>query len=210
MRNIVAKIVLASVIASLLAQPAYADKFVFYGGDDGHRGRHYHNHPRHHRAWTPYVERTYIRNHYYAQPYIQRSYYDDEPSYRAIRCTNSYNPLGMLLGGAAGGIVGNSIGKGHGRTAAVISGAVLGSAIGSGVYEQRCSEDVFEQTPVGMPINWADTNNDEYYAVTSTREYRTAGRYCREYQARATVGGHTRDTYGTACMQPDGSWEIVN
>ena len=35
-------------------------------------------------------------------------------------------------------------------------------------------------------------------------------RYCREYTARATIGRNARDTYGTACLQPDGSWEIVN
>ena len=28
----------------------------------------------------------------------------------------------------------------------------------------------------------------------------------REYQTRVTIGGHTRDAYGTACLQADGSW----
>lgn len=36
------------------------------------------------------------------------------------------------------------------------------------------------------------------------------GRYCREYQAMMRVGGRLQPTYGTACMQPDGSWEVVN
>lgn len=38
----------------------------------------------------------------------------------------------------------------------------------------------------------------------------TAGRYCREYQSNVRVGGGIRQSYGTACMQPDGNWEIVN
>jgi len=28
----------------------------------------------------------------------------------------------------------------------------------------------------------------------------------REYQARVTIGGRSVDAYGTACLQPDGSW----
>jgi hypothetical protein len=32
---------------------------------------------------------------------------------------------------------------------------------------------------------------------------------CREYQGSVTVGGQTQPSYGTACLQPDGSWRIV-
>ena len=34
--------------------------------------------------------------------------------------------------------------------------------------------------------------------------------YCREYQEKTTVGGKVVDSYGTACMQPDGSWRKVD
>ena len=33
--------------------------------------------------------------------------------------------------------------------------------------------------------------------------------YCREYQRRVTIGGKVQDSYGTACLQPDGSWKVV-
>ena len=36
------------------------------------------------------------------------------------------------------------------------------------------------------------------------------GRYCREYTATAVVGGKTQNTYGTACRQPDGAWQLVS
>jgi hypothetical protein len=36
------------------------------------------------------------------------------------------------------------------------------------------------------------------------------GRYCREYRSSVNVGGTMKPTYGTACMQPDGSWQIMN
>lgn len=60
---------------------------------------------------------------------------------------------------------------------------------------------------------------DAYYppVATTTREIYSAPRYyeeggattClqeREYQNKVVVGGKTVDAYGTACLQPDGSW----
>jgi hypothetical protein len=34
--------------------------------------------------------------------------------------------------------------------------------------------------------------------------------YCREYQTTARINGVMQPTYGTACLQPDGTWRIVN
>jgi len=34
--------------------------------------------------------------------------------------------------------------------------------------------------------------------------------YCREYQGSGTIGGKPQVSYGTACLQPDGSWKIVS
>jgi hypothetical protein len=35
-------------------------------------------------------------------------------------------------------------------------------------------------------------------------------RYCREYQTTIHVGHRVQQGYGTACQQPDGSWQPVN
>ncbi|MEI8393855.1 MAG: hypothetical protein WCF85_03900 [Rhodospirillaceae bacterium] len=35
------------------------------------------------------------------------------------------------------------------------------------------------------------------------------GRSCREYQTSVNIGGTMRPAYGTACLQPDGSWRVV-
>jgi len=34
--------------------------------------------------------------------------------------------------------------------------------------------------------------------------------YCREYQTNVVVGGVRQQTYGTACRQPNGAWQIAN
>jgi hypothetical protein len=33
---------------------------------------------------------------------------------------------------------------------------------------------------------------------------------CREYQSTVIVGNRKQQSYGTACLQPDGSWSLVN
>ena len=34
--------------------------------------------------------------------------------------------------------------------------------------------------------------------------------HCREYTKNVSINGRLEQAYGTACRQPDGSWEIVN
>ncbi len=38
----------------------------------------------------------------------------------------------------------------------------------------------------------------------------SSGNYCREYQSSTSIDGRPVATYGTACLRPDGSWQIVN
>ena len=63
--------------------------------------------------------------------------------------------------------------------------------------------------PIGETIIWQDGSASG--SVTAVREgTSTAGRYCREFQQKVQIGGHTEEAYGTACQQPDGSWEVVS
>lgn len=36
------------------------------------------------------------------------------------------------------------------------------------------------------------------------------GQTCREYQSTTMIDGRPQASYGTACLQPDGTWRIVN
>jgi hypothetical protein len=36
------------------------------------------------------------------------------------------------------------------------------------------------------------------------------GSYCREFQTTVVIDGRPERAFGTACMQPDGSWAVVN
>lgn len=65
------------------------------------------------------------------------------------------------------------------------------------------------EADVGERIYW-DTD-DAYGYVVTTREGRNqSGLPCREFQQSITVGGKSEEAYGTACLQPDGAWKIVD
>ena len=73
---------------------------------------------------------------------------------------------------------------------------------------------------IGYAINSAQDDSYEYdsYPQSSTQRDPQSATYAggsnsngtclqeREYQTTVTVGGRTVDAYGTACLQPDGSW----
>ncbi len=46
-------------------------------------------------------------------------------------------------------------------------------------------------------------------ATQTSPTYQRNGQYCREYQSNVSVGGQPQSSYGTACLQPDGSWRTV-
>ena len=63
--------------------------------------------------------------------------------------------------------------------------------------------------PIGETIYWNDGSASG--SVTATRDGRsTSGRYCREFRQQIKIGDRNEQAYGTACQQPDGSWEIVS
>jgi hypothetical protein len=57
--------------------------------------------------------------------------------------------------------------------------------------------------PVMAPPPVVGTPTSEPYTATN-------GQTCREYQTTVTVDGQQQPSHGTACLQPDGSWRIVN
>lgn len=62
---------------------------------------------------------------------------------------------------------------------------------------------------VGETIMW--NHSGASGAVSVLRDgYSTSGRYCREFQQHVIIGGRTEQAYGTACQQPDGSWQVVS
>lgn len=123
--------------------------------------------------------------------------------------------IGTLVGGAVGGVMGSTIGKGSGRTAAIVGGTVLGVLVGGSVGRSMDEVDrlyvdhALETVPNRDSLAWQNPDTRAAYEVTPLATYQDGGRYCREYTATAWVAGKEQQIYGTACRQPDGSWEVV-
>ena len=127
--------------------------------------------------------------------------------------------LGAGSGAILGGLAGSQIGDGKGRLIATGVGTFLGGLIGTEIgrsldradmiYAHQANEQAYS-APIGEPVNWNNPESGNYGTVVPTRDgYSSSGRYCREYQQTIYVGGQQESAYGTACQQPDGSWEII-
>ena len=134
--------------------------------------------------------------------------------------TGSHATGGTILGGAAGAALGSQFGNGKGKLVAVGVGALVGALIGRDIghsmdaadrrYATNTMNQALETAPTCTTITWNNPGNGNRGAVMPTRTYEvTPGRYCREFQQQIFIGGKVQDAYGTACRQPDGSWEIV-
>ena len=75
--------------------------------------------------------------------------------------------------------------------------------------EHEAAQVLATSAPIGETIAWREGNATGY--VVATREgTSSSGRYCREFQHEISVGGKREQGYGTACRQPDGSWEVIS
>jgi surface antigen len=127
--------------------------------------------------------------------------------------------VGTLVGAAGGGLLGAQFGSGTGQLAATAIGALGGAFIGNQVGKSMDQVDRMKaqqaidqsaQAPIGQTITWNNPKTGNSGSVTAVRDGTSStGEYCREYQQTITVGGKTEQAFGTACRQPDGSWQIV-
>jgi len=81
--------------------------------------------------------------------------------------------------------------------------------------EQRAMSDTFqyalENNPTDQAADWVNPDTDHAGAVVPVRTFTNArGQPCREFITTVIVGGEQQQGYGTACRQPNGTWQIVS
>ena len=126
--------------------------------------------------------------------------------------------VGGLGGAAAGGLLASAVGGGAtGIAAGTILGGLIGGAIGNELdaadrrQVQQTATHAFENTPSGTSVPWSNPDSGNAGSITPTHTFQSAtGQYCREYQQTVTIGGEQQQSFGRACRQPDGSWQIMN
>jgi surface antigen len=124
--------------------------------------------------------------------------------------------LGSLGGAAAGAGIAAVAGASSGWiVAAGLAGGLLGGAIGHRLDNKdkqmaaQAAANAFESNRTGQAAAWKNPDSGNSGTITPTKTYQAAsGQYCREYRQEIIVGGEKQQAYGTACRQPDGSWQI--
>ncbi|OGT37234.1 MAG: hypothetical protein A3F12_06605 [Gammaproteobacteria bacterium RIFCSPHIGHO2_12_FULL_38_14] len=135
-----------------------------------------------------------------------------------ISCSNmSKQDIGTVSGGVAGGLLGSTVGQGTGRIVAVAAGAIAGALIGGAIGKSMDDTDhlkmnqALNNNAVGQPAYWRNADTGTRYKVVPVKNVTIDGNdYCREYRTTAYINGKKQQMHGTACRQPDGSWQAVS
>lgn len=131
---------------------------------------------------------------------------------------NSSETVGTLGGAAAGALLGSRFGGGAGKVATVGIGTVLGALAGREVSRYITGDDsrraaTAEERAISTnsPITWNSPETGNRGTVQPQRTYQNAGgQTCREYTHTIYVEGRAETARGTACRQPDGSWQLTS
>ena len=122
--------------------------------------------------------------------------------------------VGTVSGAVIGGLVGSQFGKGGGQLLGVGLGALAGAYIGGAIGKNMDDTDrlkmqrALENNRSGQPAYWQNQQTGDSYTVVPTQNVTVNGNpYCREYRTTAIIAGKKQQMYGTACRQPDGTWQ---
>lgn len=80
--------------------------------------------------------------------------------------------------------------------------------------EQQAMADTLqyalENNPTDQSSAWVNPDTGRSGTTVPVRTYQDSiGRQCREFITTIIIGGREEQGYGTACRQPDGSWELA-
>jgi surface antigen len=81
--------------------------------------------------------------------------------------------------------------------------------------EQQAMSDTvqyaLENNPSNQSSDWVNPDTGNSGGVLPVRTFGNAqGQPCREFISTIIIGGQEQQGYGTACRQPDGTWQIVS
>ncbi len=200
--GIIAAIVASLLLSAVLPSPVLADPPPWA---PAHGWREKHKHKKHDDD-TVYVVQPYpyyVRPQAYAVPF----------GINIGRCNR--DAVGAAIGGVTGGAFGAGVTDRDDRVFGIIAGTVIGAALGGLIGESMdradytCMGQAFEYAGPGQSVSWNDPSGASYNVMPGD-SYESNGRYCREYTTTAVIDGRAETVKGTACRQPDGSWDLSN
>lgn len=130
---------------------------------------------------------------------------------------NQNATLGTLAGAVGGAALGSAFGAGSGKVAAIAAGALvggfLGNQIGASLDEQSQRQNYtasVQALDTGAPQQWRNPQNGVYGTVAPGPVIYSNDRYCRPYTNTVYIDGQPQVARGTACRNPDGSWQVIS
>ncbi|WP_026789399.1 RT0821/Lpp0805 family surface protein [Pleomorphomonas oryzae] len=129
---------------------------------------------------------------------------------------NQNQTLGTLAGAVGGAALGSAFGSGSGKVAAIAAGALVGGFLGNQIgasldaesqqYNYNASVQALD---TGAPQQWRNPQNGVYGTVAPGPVAYVNNRTCRPYTNTVYIDGQPQVARGTACQNPDGSWQVV-
>jgi len=126
---------------------------------------------------------------------------------------------GLAVGAVAGGLLGNQFGNGTGKVFATVAGAVIGGIVGSEIGKSMDQQDrmlaqqaelaALDRGQSGVATPWRNPDNGRYGEVIPSKPYRRSNQDCRDYRHTIYIDGRPQTMRGTACRNPDGTWQNV-
>ncbi|MCP8937731.1 glycine zipper 2TM domain-containing protein [Alsobacter sp. SYSU M60028] len=123
---------------------------------------------------------------------------------------------GTVIGAVAGGLIGSRFGGGAGKVAAVMAGTMIGGFLGNQIgrnldqeAQARAYNAQYSAVASGSRSQWRAPSG-AYGYVDPGPVYVDNSGTCRRYTHTIYIDGRPQSGSGTACRNPDGSWEIVS
>jgi len=202
-RAFAATLTALAFITGSVAVPAYAGQKHYQG--KGHGYNHGYN-----QGYKQGAHRGYKRgkHHGYKHSYYngQKRHYRKHKRHYRKHHRGYYGGYYGYQGGYHGGHHGHHR-RGLGKTGAAVLGVGLGLATAAIISNSRRDRDYNNQVYVApqsaRPL--AEPAYNPNIARAQTQGFDNCLQ-TREYQSIVIIGGREQEAYGTACLQPDGSW----
>lgn len=116
---------------------------------------------------------------------------------------------GTAIGAGAGGALGYAVGGGTGLLIGGAIGGIFGYTAGKAMEEEdrRRAAYALERN---QAMEWRNAQTGNEYRIEPLDTRYEHGRECREFRILAEVDGYPDQVNGTACRQPDGSWQMLS
>jgi surface antigen len=123
--------------------------------------------------------------------------------------------VGAVAGGGAGAAIGGPRNRGAGLAIGAVVGGILGNQIGRSLDEedrQMAAAAEYQALETGAPgasVAWDNPQTQHRGRIVPGKPYQQGSQFCRPYTHTIYIGGQPQTARGTACRQPDGTWQTV-